>query len=548
MYSVDISNAHELLRYHDLFRGDLPEIETEISKLNVNKAISIICELIAVRLRKLTTNVFGIECRIPLETALKQLIGIDPFAEGGDCAKSILHKEKHIISLQCLLILLKYVIVHGNLQTLSDIDYQITDADYIQIIKLNLIIAEKLDKSFSDEDIDMSHFVYGNYHVNYNRNVANAFLRSFYMLEIISRDKENFEEDAKEEYRNYYDDFINQYHYTPTEYLSFLFWELSAYYSDNPKLSYCSIWRNIDSSYNNAPQKETALQIIRDLMKTPDCYYDWARQTKDSHWDFSDFSAYPFLSDAEQSYISISDYTLRNCFFEKLFWMIRNCYSVDDSRCMAFYGRLFEKYVQTLSENAVDQNDELTYIPEFTASNKKSSDAYIRKGKSLLAVEMKGYSILQDTLTKNESIDRNIEKLFIKPVLQADKAFNYFDNRGGYFDGIDEVYIISVTMDSVNAVPAYLESAYKQIEDKKKSIKVKYVFNLCIEEYEMLMYLVEKGFDIFQLLAAYYSKAQLLPFSSFLHDQINEPIEMTSFMRDMYTHACTYMKKCHGIE
>ena len=58
--------------------------------------------------------------------------------------------------------------------------------------------------------------------------------QTFYHYEVIGTEAKP-EEDAKEEYRNYYDDFINQYHYTPTEYLSFLFWELSAYYSDNPK-------------------------------------------------------------------------------------------------------------------------------------------------------------------------------------------------------------------------------------------------------------------------------------------------------------------------
>ena len=42
----------------------------------------------------------------------------------------------------------------------------------------------------------------------------------------------------------------------------------------------------------------------------------------------------------ENEYISISDITLVNAFFEKIFWLIRDCYSEDDSRAMAFFGRL----------------------------------------------------------------------------------------------------------------------------------------------------------------------------------------------------------------
>ena len=43
---------------------------------------------------------------------------------------------------------------------------------------------------------------------------------------------------------------------------------------------------------------------------------------------------------SNNSSASISDITLVNAFFEKIFWLIRDCYSEDDSRAMAFFGRL----------------------------------------------------------------------------------------------------------------------------------------------------------------------------------------------------------------
>lgn len=67
---------------------------------------------------------------------------------------------------------------------------------------------------------------------------------------------------------------------------------------------------------------------------------------------------------------------------------------------------------------------EYSYIAEFSykekKKEKKSSDAYIRKGTNLLVVEVKGFSVLIDCMIKNEQVEKNNEKLFVKPVLQAD--------------------------------------------------------------------------------------------------------------------------------
>ena len=70
---------------------------------------------------------------------------------------------------------------------------------------------------------------------------------------------------------------------------------------------------------------------------------------------------------------------------------------------MAFFGRLFEHYIQDATEDAC-KNDYI-YIDEFEfkvkRDTRKSSDAYIRKGKDLLVVEAKGFSVLVDCMAKN---------------------------------------------------------------------------------------------------------------------------------------------------
>ena len=247
------------------------------------------------------------------------------------------------------------------------------------------------------------------------------------------------------------------------------------------------------------------------------------------------------MSDSHGNYISISDITLRNAFFEKLFWLIRWSYPVEDSRAMAFFGRLFEKYIQVITENAAKPS-QYSYIPEFEYTvNKKSSDAYIRKDNCVLAIEAKGFSVLLNCMIKNESIDRNNKKLFVDPILQADQCLDAILDSDDRFMGVDGVYVISVTMDNINAVPEYYEEVYKQIEANKKCAKTKYYFNLSIEEFEMLMVLMERSEDIFTLLKEYFSNTVLKPFSSFLQEKYSD-IGMTQFMDYVYREASETMK------
>lgn len=57
-----------------------------------------------------------------------------------------------------------------------------------------------------------------------------------------------------------------------------------------------------------------------------------------------------------------------------------------------------------------------------------------------------------------------------------------------------------------------------------------------IEEYEMLLYLIEQQYDIFKVLKEYYENKELKPFGSFIQDEFGE-IEMTHFMRELYKEA-----------
>lgn len=545
MYSVDATGAQLLIGYTDVFSGETPNLKEEIATLNMHKAISIICELIRVRDAMLEPiPVLWGEFRIPFETVLKkQMCDMDPKSPKEMFSNPLLRKDVHIISVQMLLLLLKRIIQYGNYETLNNTEYEVSKEDYRKIIQLQLVVAEEISQKHLKGEFDVNHFLYSTYHLNYQRNVAHEFLRMYYMMEKISRNKDKFDDDVQKEYRDYYTAFTTKYGFTPTQYSFLLFGELRTYYSDVNGLIYTSMWRDVEKVYGQIKEKELITQVIQTLAQSVETYFDWATETEDQEWDFSKFFEFPFISDRSGKYISVCDITLRNAFFEKIFWLIRGCYPEDDSRAMAFFGRLFEKYIQDVTQDAT--HDEYEYIAEFTykpkKKEKKSSDAYVRKGKNLLVIEAKGFSVLLDCMTKNEQIEKNNRKLFIDPVLQADMCLSTVMADKPEFSGVEAAYIIAVTMDNINAVPDYYNEIHTNIEKEKVCEKTKYYFNFSIEEYEMLMYLLEQGNDIFALLSDYYDNERLKPFSNYLQENYSE-IGRTIFMEKLYQEAAGRMK------
>lgn len=548
MYSVDTSNCQVILRYSDVFSERKPNLIDKIKKANMHKIISIISELIQIRDAECeSTSVGGMKISIPLETVLKRdYCGMKAESPEKIIENPMLRKNQLIISLQMLLILLKKVIIYGNYDSLKNNIYEITDQDYKEVIMMQLLVADEISRK-NEIPIDSDHFLYASYHLNYKRDVANEFSRMYYMMECLSTNPQLFSDNIKE-YRNYYEKFTSKYGVTPTEYSSLLFRELQYYYSKKNKLSKTKNWRNIDTLYKHANEKEKLSKVINILIKKPDELRDWAKETETKEWDFKLFYEFPFISDGRSEYISVSDVTLRNAFFEKIFWLIRNCYPKEDSTSMAFFGRLFERYIQDATKEACSNN--YTYINEFhIQQNKKgelkSSDAYVRKNNNLLAVEAKGFSVLNDCMTKGVDIEKNNKKLFVDPVLQADEFLSKVWTNEKKFNGIDEVFIISVTFDNINAVPQYYYDIYNKINENKKCHKVHYYFNFSIEEYEMLLYAIELGIDIFVILKNYFENKIISPFCNYLTEQVAD-IKMTKFIKNNFDSAVYKMNEILG--
>ncbi len=546
-YTPNLDNVKEILSYSDFFRKeDMPDLQTEIKKLNLHKSISIICELISVIDVKHEFNVYSYNMSIYLyQGILKQWIRKTKSKED-ILSDSIFYSKRFIISRQVLLMLLKDFIVYGNYDSLLKTDYTITQQDYEKIVILNLIEAERLS-TIQEELSDSDNFLYANYHFNYKKNLAAELSRMNYLME---KDKsvDNFSKNIQGEYVNYYYAFEQKYGFAPTEYLVYLFLQAAPYFND-PKLHYASIWKNVDNNQYEDLKKECIYKILDTLSFKVKQYREWAIESEKREWDFSLFFSYPFIKDENNNFLSILDVTIINAYFEKLFWLIRDCFPPKDGRSMAFFGRLFEVYVQELTNSSVGNG--CTFINEFDynfkGQRKFSSDAYIKKDKNLLVVEAKGFSVLQNVLIKNESVEENYKKLFVTPVLQADRSLSEIEIIDNRFNEVEEAFIISVTMDSIGAVPGYLSRAHKLIDEKKKSKKTKYYFNFSIEEYEILMFLLEQEMDIFEVLKQYFCTCELPMFSDFISGMDIE-IKMPTFTKELYKQYVEKLNKylIHG--
>ena len=544
MYKLNSSDFNILLCYKDFYGSDegKPDIMEVIPRLNMHKAISIICELIAYRNKKIDFRVFNSLISVPLELGLKiKLLNLNQEQLRMDrrCKR-----HTHILSLQMLLNLLKYVISYGNFSTLNQTDYEITFDDYKTIIDLQMVVTESYDHFYEDmTDDEKAYFIYANYHINYDRCVANSIIRNYYMFEKLAVSADNFD-DAKNEWRDYPSEFLSKYNFSISDYMAVMFYELITYYNDEKSLFYSSFWRSIDNIYGNTNIYKLSKNIIESLSASPSEINEWAITKLEAPWDFSFFYTKPFIK-CNNEHIAVSDLTSRNCFSDNIYWLIRGCYPKDDSRCMAFYGRLHEKYVQDLTYNATKNNPYVKCISEFICnSGNKSSDAYIQIDDNLIIIECKGFSVLFDTITKGQRINANNAKLFIDPVLQADERFAEIVNVDKKFTDIKQTYIISVTMDNVNAVPQYYEAIYKEIDIKKKSPLTKYVYNLNIEEYERLMYYVENNADIISILKEYYDTEKLLPFTSYLSKRYNDAFDAkTTFMERIYSELSNKLRE-----
>lgn len=231
MRTVDTEGMQMLLSFSDVFDGkELPNLEREIKSFNMHKAISIIVELISIRNKKYSPHEFlGMEIEPSFQSVLKRFI-MDGVVADEVINEICLKEDLCIVALQPMLLLLKRFIFQGDYNSLAEIDYTITKDDYKKIIEMELVIIEELNNKHS-ESLDTDHFLYSTYHLNYTKNLACEYSRMYYMMNL-SKDDSFLTSENKNEFRDYYNDYLRKYGFSPLDYLFLLFIENRLYYRE----------------------------------------------------------------------------------------------------------------------------------------------------------------------------------------------------------------------------------------------------------------------------------------------------------------------------
>ncbi|OSX89589.1 hypothetical protein BTJ45_04400 [Bacillus mycoides] len=436
-------------------------------------------------------------------------------------------KSQYIFSPQSLLNLYKWLLAYGELneEALTPIDGK----DILQLLHLELITADYLD----EKDFNLSTYLLQNLFFSKKRDMGNDILRAFYIYTELSKKEELYD---KNEFVDFNAEFEKRYGYTIKEYLAICFGLYTTMKKDEIELSIS--WANeIDDYFSNSLLKDVAPKVIDDLMTDISSLCNWSKETIDNQWDYSAFLNCPLLEVEKGKFIAFNKEGLENAIYMGLFHKIRECYPKEDTKFISFLGRPFEKYVEILVEKSISQA-KIPYqlISEFVYEkngNKRSSDLYIKEGNNLIIIEVKNAKPTVKTAYKGdeESINSDLQKLFISPLLQADKAYKAIlkSNFREVFDGVTNIYIITLNNENIPPVWSLYDKVYKEV-DGKLHPNVRGFFNFSIDEFEVFCNLITRRRPIFRVLNHLVSLKNISPLIDLLRSS-SLPVKRTEWLR-----------------
>ncbi|WP_211656251.1 hypothetical protein [Planococcus alpniumensis] len=214
--------------------------------------------------------------------------------------------------------------------------------------------------------------------------------------------------------------------------------------------------------FNESQMKDTALKITEELSTNIDLLRNWAKKTLNNPYDYEQLLKTPLLK-VNEFIIPISDAFIQQALFDGLYFKIDTACKNNKKDFPQFFGEIFEKYVQRVLQSSVGESEKLNYqyINEFLLKDKTndwSSDAFVKLGKSLLIVECKSGRILKETKVSADRKKGNDKfKIYASEAIrQANDAYKAaLQHKSGKFEQVEQVTIISVSMQSFPKLPSY---------------------------------------------------------------------------------------------
>ncbi|MFN0222099.1 hypothetical protein [Paenibacillus sp. KR2-11] len=419
-----------------------------------------------------------------------------------------------IYSKQGLLAVWKWLLSHGNL---AHLDKEVEIEEGINMVLfLNLIISDYLHDDRINRD-NIKYDLFANAVFNTQPEIGSSLARSVLIFDEISGDPQNFHQN---DYIDIHTPFKQKYGYSIKEYLSVIF----AIFAGFTKIEDDGIspkWARPSDYLRDSPLTGIADSIIDELSMSIDEARQWSLSTIQQPWDYTKFRQKPIIKLTNGNFFPISLQFLHEKVFSELYFKIRSAFPANDTQILSFYGKCFEKYVERLAKHSAKESRiNYRFVPEFSyeGNSKRSPDALVRLGNSMLAIEAKVFRLKMDSMVggidSSDIIEKDIERMAIKPIKQLhDRVKELIDRNHDAFDGVDKLYFISVTFGEFPTLKSFELQINEELQLHFK-IPVEYHFHLDIEEFEMLMELI--------------SRANAKPFFKYL--EAKNKLELTKYL------------------
>lgn len=433
--------------------------------------------------------------------------------------------DKELYSEQGLFFLWKWLLAYGDQKTISQPEAVTVGVN--QIILLCILLSDYLDGDVTKESVN--YFLFSNSIFNTYSDLGSDIGRASLMFTEIASDPMLFE---KKDYMDLSKKFVERYGYTLQDYFSVIVGLILEF---RPKNEISFNWMRSLDAFDNTHLSEVAKTILHELSFNLSEGNEWATSSLNEPWNYSLFRRKPLLLLDNGNYYPVSTKLLDDAIFDQLYFKIRDAFPRNSTQVLSFYGKVFEKYIETLTIEAVKKKNGLNYqlIEEFKfkakhKGEKKSPDVLIRLGDTLFAVEAKAYRLKMDSMfgVKN-TIDNDTKRMAVDPIVQLNKRLEQLSSIDhSSIKGVNQIYLMSVTLGQFPSLYPFEEKISESIP--KYNLPIKSRFHLDIEEYEMLMELISRksAKPLSHYLDNKTRLAPNMPFKNFLIDSSLRPRRM----------------------
>ncbi|WP_410986495.1 hypothetical protein [Bacillus cereus] len=508
------------LTYSQIFgtKPTVKEIIEDIKVIDLNTALIILSQF----------SVLSDEGKSELYNKLK------PFIRDRDMIE-----DTEVYDLSNLMYAIKWFLAYGEPNPIIAYNKQYAPFFHVflTMLKITDYMVNNIDNMDQVEDLILKSSLF-----NRSKEIDKALIRQEVMFNELATNANLY---PPKEYIDINNIFQNQYGYMIEEYVSILF---SLNYPCIKELKLEHIVNSVDwgidlSKYlNNMEIEEAGLKIIDEISIDAQSLKKWAADTIENPFDYENILSTPMFRVVNKIYPFSPGY-MSTIIFDGLCFKLNQCCSAQKKSFFNFFGRLFEAYVSKSLECAVHSSKISAYkfIEEFKfgKQNKDSSDAYILMGKTLLIIECKGGRIRKETkVTADPNIStKDFEKYVMRPIKQANDAYEEILKDSEIFKDVNKVYILSVSLQSFPRIPKYHELLSREEFINSLHPTVKFFDYIGLSELELIAYIIEtRKKSIFKILNTKKDSFDYVPYPNFINKKYGV-IKRTDFHNKELTKA-----------